>query len=60
MHARVSTYQTDDSDRLIEGFESVSGQLAESLEGEIDGKARLPKGLRDRDARGTRPDLYIG
>jgi hypothetical protein len=23
-HARVSTYQADDSDRLIEGFESVS------------------------------------
>jgi heme-degrading monooxygenase HmoA len=27
MHARVSTYQADDSDRLIEGFESVSSEL---------------------------------
>lgn len=32
MHARVSTYQADDADRLIEGFESVSAQL-EQVEG---------------------------
>jgi heme-degrading monooxygenase HmoA len=32
MHARVSTYQTDNSDRLIEGFESVSGEL-EQMDG---------------------------
>ncbi len=32
MHARVSTYQAEDSDRLIEGFESVSGEL-EQIDG---------------------------
>jgi heme-degrading monooxygenase HmoA len=32
MHARVSTYQSDDPDRLVEGFESVSGSL-EDIDG---------------------------
>ena len=32
MHARVSTYQTDDADRLIKGFESVSDEL-EQIDG---------------------------
>jgi heme-degrading monooxygenase HmoA len=27
MHARVSTYTTDDVDRLLEGFESVTDEL---------------------------------
>ena len=32
MHARVSTYQGRDTDRLIEGFESVTGAL-QGIEG---------------------------
>ena len=29
MHARVSTYQTDDADGLVQGFASVTDELAQ-------------------------------
>ena len=32
MHARVSSYQTSDPDRLVEGFKSVTGAL-EGIDG---------------------------
>jgi heme-degrading monooxygenase HmoA len=32
VHARVSTYETDDAERLIDGFQNVSGEL-EQVEG---------------------------